>query len=256
VPRDQQNNQPASLPESLLAALRKLGGDRAAFWGDQLHRSQVHIPTGFEALDGLLGGGLPRGALSELLGRTTSGMTTIALTLIAHAQRRGDAVVFVDLGHTFDAEYAAACGVDLAALVLVQPVRVSEALETIHAFVASRAVGVLVADALALVQERAHGRRQLTKMLDGLQVVLPRTPCTFVALTPQPFSLAMRSSIDRDGSALAHAATLRLQVERLAWLPNGEAHGSRARVTVLRQRGVPPGATVELDIPFADHEAL
>src|SRR6266545_3627324 len=102
--------------QSLIASLRQRWGKRAARLSSDVEEIRV-IQTGFAALDAaLVIGGLPRGRLSELLGTPTSGATTIALRLIARAQKQGDLAGYIDLSRTFDAEYAAAGGVDLAPL--------------------------------------------------------------------------------------------------------------------------------------------
>src|SRR5205085_8749600 len=90
--------------------------------------------------------------LTEFLGIPTSGMTTIALTLLAHAQAQGDMAAYIDLSRSFDAEYAALVGVDLAALLLVRPSSAADSLEIMHALIGSGGVGVQIVDALALLQ--------------------------------------------------------------------------------------------------------
>src|SRR5262245_57015953 len=117
-----QRNSAASLAE-LITAVQRRWGTRAL----RLLRAATEevipvVPTGFHDLDSALRiGGVPRGRITELLGTPTSGMTTIALTLIAQAQAQGDLASYIDLSKTFDAEYAALVGVDLAALLLIRP---------------------------------------------------------------------------------------------------------------------------------------
>jgi hypothetical protein len=195
--------------------------------------------------------------MTELLGTPTSGMTTLALTLLASAQAEGAITVWVDLSGTFDAAYAAACGVDLAALLLVRPTSASEALETSEALVASGGVGLLVIDALAWLQATPAGRLQLGAALRRFSHTLAATPCALVALTYLPYPPAVVQSLSFRGSVVAQAAALRLHVARAAWdLAQPLAPAGRACVTVLRQRGRPSGAQAYLTICFPDDTRL
>jgi recombination protein RecA len=111
----------------LVAAAQRRWGARALVQGVSHIAAPAALATGLPPLDTLLDGGLPRGRLTEFLGTPTSGMTTIALQALAHTQARGEIGAFLDLRGTFDAGYAAACGVDLASLLLVRPKRSSSA---------------------------------------------------------------------------------------------------------------------------------
>ena len=145
------------------------------------------VPTGFTELDAVLAiGGVPRGGLTELLGMPTAGMPTIALTLIAQAQAAGDLAGYIDLSRTFDAEYAALVGVDLAALLLVRPSSAGDALEIMQALIGSGGVGVLVVDSLALLQSVPRDAMLLARALRVLSGTLARSPCALLALTTLP----------------------------------------------------------------------
>lgn len=115
--------EPTAMLHEVIAAIQRRWGARALrFLGNAQNTLPSVITTSFAELDAALHiGGLPRGRISEFLGTPTSGMTTIALTMIAVAQARGDLVGYIDLSRTFDAEYAAALDVDLPSLLLVRP---------------------------------------------------------------------------------------------------------------------------------------
>src|SRR6266540_7066822 len=149
-----ERNPTARLEQVIAAIQRRWGTHALRLLGDAATAPAVPVvTTGFAALDAALGiGGVPRGRMTELLGTPTSGMTTIALTLIARAQEQGDLVGYVDISRMFDAQYAASVGVDLPSLLLVRPTTAADALEIIQALVGSGGVGVLVVDSLALFQ--------------------------------------------------------------------------------------------------------
>ena len=244
----------AALHQIIAAVQRRWGPRALRILGRMTDDAVPIIPTGFAALDAALHiGGLPRGRLTELLGAPTSGMTTIALTLLAQAQARGDLVGYVDLSGTFDAVYAAAVGVDLAALLLVRPHGAADALDLIHALVASGGVGALVVDALGLLQAVPRDAALLDQALRVLVGPLATSPCALIVLTPLPYSPAMIHALAFGGSSLAHAAAIRLHVAREAWLCADQGPpGCAARVMVLKHRLAPPNGQAQVRIHFDD----
>ena len=191
------------------------------------------VSSGFAEIDAALQiGGLPRGRLTELLGTPTSGMTTLALTVLARAQAQGDLVAYIDLSRTFDAEYATLVGVDLAALLLVRPPNAADALELIHALIASGGIGILVVDSLAMFQS---------------------LPCVLIALTSLPYSPEMTRALGFAGSLLAHTAAIRLHIAREAWLPTAHGlPGCTTCVSILKHKLAATGGTAQVLIRFAD----
>jgi recombination protein RecA len=107
------------------------------------------LPTGFDALDSALGGGLPRGAIVELFGPSSSGKTTLALQIAAHAQKNGATAAWIDAEHVFDAPYASSLGVRVEELPLAQPDSAEQAMEIVTRLVASGAVDLVVVDSAA-----------------------------------------------------------------------------------------------------------
>ncbi len=242
-----ERNPTARLEQVIAAIQRRWGTHALRLLGDAATAPAVPVvPTGFAALDAALGiGGVPRGRLTEMLGTPTSGMTTIALTLIARAQTQGDLAGYVDLSRTFDA--------DLVSLLLVRPSSAADALEIIQALIASGGVGVLVVDALALLQSVPQDARLLEQALRVLPGVLAASPCAVLALTPLPYSPEMARSLAFTGSLLAHAASIRLHIIREAWLPAEQGPpGCHARISVLKHRLAPTKGDAQVLIRFAD----
>jgi recombination protein RecA len=248
--------RPAATLEQLIAAVQRRWGSRGLRrLGDATDAPVVQVvPTGFAELDAALGiGGVPRGRISELLGTPTSGMTTIALTLLAQAQARGDLASYVDLSRTFDAEYAALVGVDLAALLLVRPTSAADALEIVQSLAASGGVGVLVVDSLALLQSASSDVVLLEQALRVLPGALADSPCALIALTPLPYSPEMTRSLAFTGSLLAHVAALRLHIVREAWVQAEHGPpGCHARVSVLKHKLAATAGDVPVLIRFPD----
>jgi len=247
------DGQSATL-QQLIVAVQRRWGVRALRWlGDaRTTPAPVVIPSGFPDLDAALGiGGLPRERLTELLGTPTSGMTTIALTLLAQAQRAGDLAGYVDLSKTFDAEYAALLGVDLAALLLIRPSSAAEALEIMHALIGSGGLGVLIVDSLALLQMVPADALLLERALRVLSGALAASPCALIALTPLPYAPEMTRALAFRGSLLAHAAAIRLHVAREAWVAAEYGPpGCHVRISILKNQLAAIGGDVQLLIRF------
>ncbi|MET1231898.1 MAG: hypothetical protein ABWY52_03495 [Candidatus Limnocylindrales bacterium] len=199
------------------------------------------VSTGFPTLDALLGtGGLPRRAGATLRGDASSGKTTLALRSVAEAQAVGGIVAWLDIGRTFDPLEAAARGVDLRWLVILRPAEVGEGLRLAGALVSGRAVDLLVLDLpprLALANEALLRRLAAHARRIGVQL-----------LVLEPLDLAAPLH-----GALAEAAGVRLELERVGWLRLGrDIVGQRTAVTVSKNHFGPPGRCVELEIRYLD----
>jgi len=199
------------------------------------------VSTGFPTLDALLGtGGLPRRAGATLRGDASSGKTTLALRSVAGAQAAGGIVAWLDGGRTFDPLEAAARGVDLRWLVVLRPAEVGEGLRLAGALVSGRAVDLLVLDLpprLALTNEALLRRLAAHARRIGVQLLV---------LEPLDLAAALHG-------ALAEAAGVRLELERVGWLRLGrDVVGQRTAVTVSKNHFGPPGRQVELEIHYLD----
>lgn len=248
-----EETQAATL-QQLIRTVQRRWGARALRWLAEARTQPTGVlATGFSELDAaLIIGGLPRGRLTELLGTPTSGMSSIGLTVLAQAQASGELAGYLDLSKTFDAEYAALLGVDLATLLLVRPESVADALELVLAL-ASSGLGVLVVDCLAVLQSVPTDALLLERALRSLPSALSNSSCAVLALTPLPYSLEMTRSLGFTGSLVAHAAAVRLHVAREAWV--GAAYGApgcHARVTVLKHQLAAQGGDAQLLIRFPE----
>jgi recombination protein RecA len=250
-----EGKQTATL-QQLIATVQKRWGARALRCLGDLRTVPAPevVSTGFFDLDATLGiGGVPRGRITEMLGTPTSGMTTVALTLIAHAQAAGDLAAYVDLSKTFDAEYAALLGVDLATLLLVRPTSAADALEIIHALISIGGLGVLVVDCLALLQSVPADAALLERALRVLPGALAESPSALIVLTPLPYSPEMTRSLAFSGSLLAHMAAIRLHIAREDWvMAEYGPPGCHARVSVLKHQLGVMGGNAQVLIRFPD----
>jgi recombination protein RecA len=216
------------------------------------------VATGFTDLDAALAiGGVPRGRITEFLGSPTSGMSTIVLTLMARAQAQGDLVAYLDLPTTFDAEYAAWCGLELAALTLIRPRQLTDALDIVYALLASGGLGVLVIDDLSRMIDAQRGAALLETALRVWRGALATSACALIVLTRLPYRPAAIRSLGFQGSLLGHAAAVRLHIAHAAWLEHPDPPlGCRSRITVLKHQLAPPGAEAHVTIRFEDYWSL
>jgi len=220
------------------------------------------VPTGFAALDAILGpGGLPRATTATLKGDVSSGKTTLALRLCAEAQARGSVVAYLDPAGTLDPVEAVARGVDLEWLVVLAPGHLDEGLAMAAALLQARAVDLLVVDlcgapvprkAPGLVPRGAaayHSRRperERGAAIRRLAALARRSGALLVVLEPATLGGAL------DG-ALVESSGLRLELARRAWIRLGrEVVGQRVEVLVAKNRYGPPGRQVQLEILYAD----
>jgi len=206
------------------------------------------IPTGFRALDAILGlGGLPRDATTALHGDGTSGKTTLALQAVAQAQAAGGIAAYLDLAGSLDPVEAVARGVQLDWLVVLTPGSLEEALAMAAMLLQDRAVDLLLLD----LQSRAlDGSRvsaaNLAERFGRLAAMARRAGVQLVVLEPPSLPAAL-------AGALAQVSALRLELSRRAWIRLGrDVVGQRTEVRVARDRFGPPGRAAELRILYAE----
>jgi len=170
------------------------------------------ISTSFPRLDRALdgSGGIPRGRITKILGVPTSGMITLTLKIIATAQAQGNLVAYIDLGGTFDPDYAVRCEVSLSHLLLIRPQTGLEGLEIAHTLIASRSIGVLVFDSVAHLFDDPHGAQTLSTTLRQFPAALAVSPSALIFLTPLHFGSAMSVDNYPSGFALPHYAAVRI----------------------------------------------
>jgi len=268
TPLDYANIDKKKALEVALGNIEKHYGKGAIMkLGESPHFNVEAIPTGSIGLDIALGvGGLPRGRIVEIFGPEASGKTTVALHLVAEAQRLGGEAAFIDAEHALDPSYAASLGVDTDNLFVSQPDTGEQALEITETLVRSGALDVVVVDSVAALVPKAEIDGEMGDSHVGLQARLmsqalrklagvvskSRTVCIFINQLREKVGITYGpSETTPGGRALKFYASVRLDVRRVEWIKDGaEQIGNRVRIRVVKNKVAPPFKAVEVDIIY------